>query len=39
MIMLLFNENKSGNSICSSAAECLPACVCCLEKLWPSLES
>lgn len=39
MIMLLFNENKSGNRICLSVAERLPACVCCLGKWWPSLES
>ena len=39
MIMLLFNENKSRKSICLSATERLLACVCCLEKWRPSLES
>lgn len=39
MIVLLSNEDRSGNSTCSSAVERLPACVCCLGKQWPSLES
>lgn len=38
MIMLLFNENKSGNGICLSAAERLADCVRCLGKCWPRLE-